>query len=170
MSLQIQLKKSAVSQKQPFTSDLAVGELALNYNADGPFLTCKDSAGNVRKLNHVWVGAAAPTSPSAGDQWLDTSAATAVLKVYKDSSSTWVNVTAIPIATTSVYGTVRLATTADVTNGTSGKIVDAAQLQSKVTEIISGFSVTRLTGLVADAKIQSLSSSKLTGDVDGGVY
>lgn len=170
MSLQIQLKKSAVSQKQPFASDLAVGELALNYNADGPFLTCKDSAGNVRKLNHVWVGAAAPTSPSAGDQWLDTSAATAVLKVYKDSSSTWVNVTAIPIATTSVYGTVRLATTADVTNGTSGKIVDAAQLQSKVTEIISGFSVTKLTGLVVDTKIQSLSATKLTGDVDGGVY
>ena len=137
MSLQIQLKKSAVSQKQPFASDLAVGELALNYNADGPFLTCKDSAGNVRKLNHVWVGATAPTSPGAGDQWLDTSAATAVLKVYKDSSSTWVNATTIPIATTSVYGTVRLATTADVTNGTSGKIVDAAQLQSKVSEVLS---------------------------------
>ena len=83
------------------------------------------------------MGATAPTSPSAGDQWLDTSAATAVLKVYKDSSSTWVNATTIPIATTSVYGTVRLATAADVTNGTSGKIVDAAQLQSKVSEVLS---------------------------------
>jgi hypothetical protein len=142
MSLQIQLKKSAVSQKQPFASDLAVGELALNYNADGPFLTCKDTAGNVRKLNHVWVGATAPTSPSAGDQWLDTSAATAVLKVYKDSSSTWVNATTIPIATTSVYGTVRLATAADVTNGTSGKIVDAAQLQSKITSAFAQEEIT----------------------------
>jgi hypothetical protein len=137
MSLQIQLKKSAVSQKQPFASDLAVGEIALNYNAAGPFLTCKDSAGNVRKLNNVWVAATAPTGPSAGDFWLDTSAATAVLKVYKDSTSTWVNATAVPLATTSIYGTVQLATTADVTNGTAGKIVDAAQLQSRVTSAIT---------------------------------
>jgi len=90
MSLQIQLKKSAVSQKQPFASDLAVGELALNYNADGPFLTCKDTAGNVRKINNVWVATTAPNSPSAGDFWLDTSAATAVLKIYKDSTSGWI--------------------------------------------------------------------------------
>jgi len=142
MSLQIQLKKSAVSQKQPFASDLAVGELALNYNADGPFLTCKDTAGNVRKLNNVWVGATAPTSPSAGDLWLDISATTAVLKVYKDSTSTWVNATTIPLATTSIFGTVRLATSADITNGTSGKVVDAAQLNSK---IVSAFSQEEIT-------------------------
>jgi hypothetical protein len=138
MSLQIQLKKSAVTQKQPFASDLAIGELALNYNADGPFLTCKDTAGNVRKLNNVWVAATAPSNPSAGDLWLDTSAATPVLKVYKDSSSTWVNATTIPLASASAYGTVLLATTADITNGTAGKVVDAAQLQSKVTTEISG--------------------------------
>jgi len=47
MSLQVELKKSAVSQKLPFPSDLALGEIALNYNADGPFLTCKDTAGNI---------------------------------------------------------------------------------------------------------------------------
>jgi hypothetical protein len=138
MSLQIQLKKSAVTQKQPFASDLAIGELALNYNADGPFLTCKDTAGNVRKLNNVWVAATASSNPSAGDLWLDTSAATPVLKVYKDSSSTWVNATTVPLASTSAYGTVQLATTADITNGTAGKVVDAAQLQSKVTTEISG--------------------------------
>jgi len=137
MSLQIQLKKSAVSQKQPFASDLAVGELALNYNADGPFLTCKDTAGNVRKLNNVWVGATAPTAPSAGDLWLDTSSATPVLKVYKDAITTWVGATSVPLATTTVFGTVRLASAADVTNGTSGKVVDAAQLQSKVAAEIS---------------------------------
>jgi len=137
MSLQIQLKKSAVSQKQPFASDLAVGELALNYNADGPFLTCKDTAGNVRKLNNVWVGATPPTSPSAGDLWLDINSATPVLKAYKDSTTTWVGATSVPLATTTVFGTVRLASAADVTNGTSGKVVDAAQLQSKVAAEIS---------------------------------
>jgi len=137
MSLQIQLKKSAVSQKQPFASDLAVGELALNYNADGPFLTCKDTAGNVRKLNNVWVAATAPTGPSAGDLWLDTSSATPVLKVYKDSTTTWVGATSVPLATTTVFGTVSLASAADITNGTAGKVVDAAQLQSRITDLLS---------------------------------
>ena len=142
MSLQIQLKKSAVSQKQPFASDLAIGELALNYNANGPFLTCKDSAGNVRKLNNVWVATAAPNNPSAGDLWLDTSAATAVLKVYKSSVSGWVNATTIPVASTTIFGTVQLATAADITNGTAGKVVDAAQLQSKISAELSANPIT----------------------------
>lgn len=137
MSLQIQLKKSAVSQKQPFPSDLAIGELALNYNADGPFLTCKDTDGNIRKLNNVWVSNVAPTGPTAGDLWLDTSSSTPVLKVYKDSTTTWIGATAVPIATTTVFGLTRLASTADISNATAGKVVDAAQLQSKVTSEIT---------------------------------
>ena len=134
MSLQIQLKKSAVSQKQPFPSDLAIGEIALNYNADGPFLTCKDTAGNIRKLTGVWVGTSAPSSPTAGDPWFDTTS-TPVLKIY--NGSTWVSAILVSPATTSAYGTVRLATTADVTNGTAGKVVDAAQLASRVTTDIA---------------------------------
>jgi len=134
MSLQIELKKSAVSQKQPFPSDLALGEIALNYNADGPFLTCKDTAGNIRKLTGVWVGASAPSSPTAGDPWLDTTS-TPVLKIY--NGSTWVSAVSVSPATTSAYGTVRLATTADVANGTAGKVVDAAQLASRVTADIA---------------------------------
>jgi hypothetical protein len=168
MSLQIQLKKSAVTQKQPFASDLAIGELALNYNTDGPFLTCKDTAGAVRKLNHVWVAATSPTNPSAGDLWLDTSAVTAVLKVYKDGSITWVNATSIPLASTSVYGTVQLASSADITNGTAGKVVDAAQLQSKVTSEIAA----ALSKVVTAVQLQSKVTAALSGlhDIDGGVY
>ena len=134
MSLQIELKKSAVSQKQPFPSDLALGEIALNYNADGPFLTCKDTAGNIRKLSGIWVGASAPSSPTAGDPWLDITS-TPVLKIY--NGSTWVSAASVSPATTSVYGTVRLATAADITNGTSGKVVDAAQLASRITADIT---------------------------------
>ena len=172
MSLQIQLKKSAVTQKQPFASDLAIGELALNYNADGPFLTCKDTAGAVRKLNHVWVAATSPTNPSAGDLWIDTSAVTAVLKVYKDRFTTWVNATTIPLASTSVYGTVQLASSADITNGTAGKVVDAAQLQSKVTSEITA----ALSKVINGAQLQSKVTSEITNafsglhDIDGGVY
>ena len=134
MSLQFELKKSAVSQKQPFPSDLALGEIALNYHADGPFLTCKDTEGNIRKVTGVWVGASAPSSPTKGDPWLDTSS-TPIFKVYDGSS--WQTAATISVATTSAYGTVRLATSADITNGTSGKVVDAAQLASRVTTDIS---------------------------------
>lgn len=135
MSLQVELKKSAVSQKLPLPSDLALGEIALNYNADGPFLTCKDTAGNIRKLNRVWVAATAPSNPTAGDPWLDTSGSTALLRIYDGSA--WTVAVTVPLATTSAYGTVRLATSADITNGTAGKIVDAAQLSSKVSSDIS---------------------------------
>lgn len=135
MSLQFELKKSAVSQKQPFPSDLALGEIALNYNADGPFLTCKDTAGNIRKLTGVWVATTAPTVATNGDLWLDISGAAPILRIY--NSSIWAAAVNVPIATTSNYGTVRLATTADITNGTAGKIVDAAQLSSKVSSSIS---------------------------------
>ena len=134
MSLQIELKKSAVSQKQPFPSDLALGEIALNYNADGPFLTCKDTAGNIRKLTGVWVGASAPSSPTAGDPWLDITS-TPVLKIY--DGTILVGAASITQATTSAYGTVRLATNADITNGTAGKVVDAAQLASRITADIT---------------------------------
>jgi hypothetical protein len=135
MSLQVELKKSAVSQKLPLPSDLALGEIALNYNADGPFLTCKDTAGNIRKLNRVWIAATAPSNPTAGDPWLDTSGATALLRIY--DGSTWTVAVNVPLATTSTSGTVQLASSADITNGTAGKIVDAAQLSSKVSGDIS---------------------------------
>jgi hypothetical protein len=134
MSLQIELKKSAVSQKQPFPSDLDLGEIALNYHADGPFLTCKDTQGNIRKITGIWVGASAPSSPGKGDPWLDTSS-TPIFKVYDGTS--WKAAATISVATTSAYGTVRLATAADITNGTSGKVVDAAQLASRITADIT---------------------------------
>lgn len=135
MSLQVELKKSAVSQKLPLPSDLALGEIALNYNADGPFLTCKDTAGNIRKLNRVWIATTAPSNPTAGDPWLDTSGSTALLRIY--DGSTWTVAVNVPLATTSTSGTVQLASSADITNGTAGKLVDAAQLSSKVSGDIS---------------------------------
>ena len=145
MALDIVHKKSGVSQRLPVASDLGLGEIALNYNADGPFLTCKDTAGNVRKINNIWVSANAPTGASPGDPWLDTSVNPAKLYIYKDASSQFVPVVNINAATTSATGTVQLASSTDITNGTAGRVVDAAQLQSE----ISGF----LTGVTATAPL-----------------
>ena len=45
------LKKSAVLDKMPTTEQLEYGEIALNYNAAHPFLSFKDSDGNITALN-----------------------------------------------------------------------------------------------------------------------
>lgn len=45
------LKKSAVLNKMPTTEQLEYGEIALNYNAAHPFLSFKDSDGDIMPLN-----------------------------------------------------------------------------------------------------------------------
>ena len=45
------LKKSAVLDKMPTADQLDFGELAINYNAEHPFLSFKDSDGDIMPLN-----------------------------------------------------------------------------------------------------------------------
>lgn len=45
------LKKSAVLDKMPTAEQLEYGEIALNYNAEHPFLSFKDSDGDIMPLN-----------------------------------------------------------------------------------------------------------------------
>ena len=45
------LKKSAVLDKMPAADQLDYGEIALNYNAEHPFLSFKDSDGDIMPLN-----------------------------------------------------------------------------------------------------------------------
>lgn len=45
------LKKSAVLDKMPTAEQLDFGELAINYNAEHPFLSFKDSDGDIMPLN-----------------------------------------------------------------------------------------------------------------------
>lgn len=72
MSLEILHKSSGVARKEPTPSMMTAGELALNYNAAGPFLTCRDSAGKVRRLPGIFCGNSPPLDPSEGEVWLDT--------------------------------------------------------------------------------------------------
>ena len=52
MPLEHILKNSSQSGKEPTPSQLDFGEIALNYHADDPFLTCKDTSGAVRRLTY----------------------------------------------------------------------------------------------------------------------
>lgn len=71
MATKIILKKSSTAGSAPLTSDLEQGEVALNL-ADRKLYT-KDNSNNVIQVGHPFVGPSAPSSPSEGDLWYDTS-------------------------------------------------------------------------------------------------
>jgi hypothetical protein len=86
MSLEFILKNSPISNEPPYAGQLETGEIALNYHADGCFLTCVDTAGTVRRLNEVWVNATPPSSPELGLLWCDISDANPLLKIWLGAS------------------------------------------------------------------------------------
>src|SRR6056300_1670123 len=69
MATKIILKKSNTIGAVPLTSDLEIGEVALNL-PDRKLYT-KDNAGNVVQVGRPYVSATAPTSPVEGDLWYD---------------------------------------------------------------------------------------------------
>jgi len=97
MSSKIVLKKSSVSNKVPVAGDLDFGELALNY-ADGKLYYKKSdgttidyfSAGTGSSGSSLVVSTVAPTSPSSGDEWLDTTTGIKYTYVNDGDSDQWV--------------------------------------------------------------------------------
>jgi hypothetical protein len=85
MATKIILKKSNVAGAIPLTSDLEIGEVALNL-ADRKLFT-KNNSGNVVAIGSAFVGTTAPAAPSEGDLWYDT--ATNYLKTYNGTA--WIN-------------------------------------------------------------------------------
>ena len=73
MSVQLIHKNSSVEDKHPTTNQLANGEIALNYNESGAFLTCKDSDGNLQQIGGIKIDEATPGSPSKQAMWFQPS-------------------------------------------------------------------------------------------------
>lgn len=95
--------RSAVQGKLPSPSAIEVGQVGVNYNAADPFLCIKDTAGNVVRLEEVFVGAAAPSAAKTGLLFVDTSKTPPAVKVYDGAA--WQPVTqTIAAATTTVAG------------------------------------------------------------------
>jgi hypothetical protein len=99
MANKLILKRSSVAAKVPLSTDLEVGELAVNL-ADAKLYT-KNSGGTVIELTggggggaSVTVSTTAPVSPSAGDLWWDSEEGK--LKIYYTdaNSSQWVDASA----------------------------------------------------------------------------
>ena len=70
MAVKILHKRSAVQFKSATGAQLELGELGLNYHESGPYLQCKDAAGEIVQLGGVYVGAAAPGNELQGAWWL----------------------------------------------------------------------------------------------------
>ena len=162
MSLQHILKNSSVSGKEPLASQLANGELSINYHADGPFLCCKDTAGNVRRVAGVWVATTAPGTPFPGELWLDISITPSQLKVYKDTTDGWILAGSVNSASTASEGIVRLATSGDTQAGTNAtSAVTPASLQSKISDSTSTVSSTTIASSTAVKSVGDLASAAL---------
>ena len=88
MAVKILHKRSAVEFKSATGAQLEIGELGLNYHESGPYLQCKDAAGEVVQLGGVYVGASAPGNELKGAWWLRDSDNT--LFLYDGTS--WVSI------------------------------------------------------------------------------
>ena len=162
MSLQHILKNSSVSGKEPLASQLANGELSINYHADGPFLCCKDTAGNVRRVAGVWVATTAPSTPFPGELWLDTSITPSQLRVYKDTTDHWVYAGEVNPASTTYAGIVQLATNGETQIGTNAtSAVTPASLQSKISDSTTTVSSTTIASSTAVKSVGDLASAAL---------
>ena len=88
MAVKILHKRSAVQFKSATGAQLELGELGLNYHESGPYLQCKDAAGEVVQLGGVYVGNNAPGNELKGAWWLRDSDNT--LFLYDGTS--WVSI------------------------------------------------------------------------------
>ena len=88
MAVQLILKNSSIEDRRPTAAQLANGEISLNYNEAGPFVACKDTAGNIQSLGGVKFASDAPADPPIGAWWFST--AFSSLFVY--DGTTWLAV------------------------------------------------------------------------------
>ena len=70
MTVRIVHKNSSASGKNPTAAQLANGELSINYHEDGPFLSVKDTAGNIIRVGGVWISNNSPPDPKKGALWV----------------------------------------------------------------------------------------------------
>jgi hypothetical protein len=82
MATKIILKKSSTTGAIPLTTDLEIGEVALNL-ADRKLYT-KNNSGIVVPIGSAYVSTTAPTAPAEGDLWYDST--NDVLKAYNGTS------------------------------------------------------------------------------------
>ena len=97
MAQTIKLKRSSTAGAAPTTSNLALGELAMN-TTDGA-IYMKKSVGGTESIEHINRGKvflvqsdSAPSSPQIGDMWRDSNDFKTFIYYNDGSQSAWVEI------------------------------------------------------------------------------
>jgi len=89
-AVKIIFKRSSIPGKRPTSSNLEVGEIGLNTNANEPGLYFETNDDTVIKVGPTAILPAAPTNtPAKGELWLNTQDGTLNAGVYKDARAQW---------------------------------------------------------------------------------
>ena len=100
MSVQLILKNSSAQDKAATAQQLEIGEIALNYHKSGPFIQCKDTAGQVWRIGGVIVASVAPGHPQPGAWWFKTG----TKGLYFYDGTDWTEITAATVDATTKIG------------------------------------------------------------------
>jgi hypothetical protein len=73
MAVSLILKNSSVEDRHPTANQLTNGEISLNYNEAGAFLSCRDTNGDIQQIGGVKIDDAPPGSPSKQALWFQPS-------------------------------------------------------------------------------------------------
>lgn len=87
MTVRIVHKNSSRSAVNPTPGQLANGELAINYNEDGPFISVRDDSGRIVRVGGVWINRNSPPNPAHGSLWVDTD--NNLLFIWDDDANSW---------------------------------------------------------------------------------
>ena len=121
MAVKIVLKHSSTEDKRPTPGQLENGEIALNYNEAGTFLTCKDSEGNIQQVGGVKISEFAPDNPVMQTLWFQPSS----LKLFVYDGNSF-----LPVAGSGAGGG---GGTGDITTVIGNNGIDASEIAGVVT-------------------------------------
>ena len=196
MAVSLQLLRSSTASKRPTASNLAAGELGLNFNDDTSGLFYENASGNIMKVGPAEVGATAPNASPAsggssgnskGELWYDSG--NNILKVYDGSSfvasanvTTITGVTAGTVSASKavvvdsnkdITGFRNVTATGDVTIPEGDLILGSTAVTSTAAEInvldgVTAGTVTASKAVVVDANKDAASfrNITLTGELD----
>ena len=157
MAVQLILKNSSVADRRPSANQLSNGEIALNFNAAGAFLTCRDTNGSIQQVGGVKINETAPSTPVKQTLWLKPS--TGTLSIY--SGSSWVAVGAVT-SVNGQAGTVTL-TSADIGLGNVNNTSDVNKPVSTATQNALNTKADLVGGKVPTSQLPSLAVSEYLG-------
>jgi hypothetical protein len=144
----LQHLRSSTANKRPLPANMADGQVAVNTNTSSPGLFVKDSAAGLLKIGPTHIGTTAPNlSPAAGgatgntvgEQWLDTTGANPLLKVWDGSAWRTVQpVTTGTVVSTTDVGTITSTMILDETIANVDISTTASIAHSKLASITAG--------------------------------